>query len=65
MTIFFLKRSLIDRREGEDMREAHSLDYFNEGGRERRENAERRRLNERRSEWVRVSKWSSVYVDKV
>ena len=62
MTIFYLRRSLIDRRESEDMREVHNLDYFQDGGSERREYAERRRLDERRLDWVRVSKWCSVYV---
>ena len=64
MTIFLLKRSPIDRRNSKDTREVHSLDYFQDGGRERRDFAERRRSEERRSDWVRVSKWCSVYVGK-
>jgi hypothetical protein len=64
MTIFYLKRSPIDRRGSEDMREVHSLDYFMDGGGERRKFAERRRSEERRSDWVCVSKWCSVYVGK-
>ena len=64
MTVFYLKRSPIDRRASEDMREVHSLDYFMDGGDERRRFVERRRSEERRSDWVRVSKWCSVYVGK-
>ena len=41
------------------------LDYFKDGGRERRKYTERRRSEERRSDWVRVRKWCSVYVGKV
>jgi hypothetical protein len=65
MTIFFLKRSPMDRREREDMRESYSLDYFEGGGRERREYLERRKSGERRADWVRVSKWRSVCVGKI
>lgn len=64
MTIYWLKRSLIDRRSSEDMRKVHSLDYFNNDGIENRKHMERRKRGERRSEWTRVSKWCSVYVDK-
>jgi hypothetical protein len=65
MTIFYLRRSPIDRRECEDMRESHSLDYFEEGGQERREHLERRKLGERRSDWIRVSQWRSVFIGKI
>lgn len=65
MTIFYLRRSSIDRRECEDMRESHNLDYFEEGGLERRVHLERRKLDERRSDWIRVSKWRSVCVGKI
>jgi hypothetical protein len=62
MRIAFVKRSLIDRRSGEDKRKVYSLDYFFMGGEERRRRGERRNLGERRRNWVRVSRWSSVYV---
>ena len=65
MTIFYLRRSTIDRRESEDLREAHNLDYFEDGGQERRRFVERRKSGERRADWVRVSKWRSVYVGKI
>jgi hypothetical protein len=59
------KRALIDRRSGEDMRQVYNLDYFLNGGDERRRGKERRRGRERRSGWVRVSGWCSVYVGRL
>jgi len=64
MTIYYLKRSPIDRREIDDMREAYSLDYFMDGGVERRKVTERRRSPERRADWVRVTTWCSVFAGK-
>jgi hypothetical protein len=58
----FVKRSLIDRRSGEDIRRSYNLDYFFSGGEERRRRRERRILEERRRNWVRVSRWCSVFV---
>ena len=58
----FVKRSSIDRRSGDDKRKAYNLDYFFKGGEERRRMRERRIIGERRRNWVRVSRWSSVYV---
>ena len=57
-------RTPIDRRSDRDRRQSYSLDYFLNGGKERRKYGERRVLQERRVGWVRVSKWSSVYVGK-
>jgi len=57
-------RRLLDRRSGEDRRRIYSIDYFAEGGRERRKSEERRRRGERRSGCVRVSDWSSVCLEK-
>ena len=51
---------LEDRRSGEDRRIAYDLDYFLEGGIERRKANERRLANERRGGCQRVSQWSSV-----
>ena len=59
----FMKRSLIDRRSGDDKRNVYCLDYFFVGGEERRRLRERRRIGERRKSWVRVSKWCSVYAE--
>jgi len=53
----------LDRRSGEDRRQAYDLDYFPRGGTERRSGKERRLREERRDGWVRVSKWSSVCFD--
>jgi hypothetical protein len=53
-------RSDMDRRSGEDRRRAYDLDYFSNGGAERRYWKERRSNVERRVDWTRVSKWSSV-----
>jgi len=62
MPALLFKRSPIDRRSSEDKREAYSLDYFIDGGDERRKYTERRRSEERRMDWVRVVNWCSVYV---
>ena len=64
MTAILFKRSTIDRRGIEDKREVYSLDYFMDGGEERRQYTERRKSEERRSDWYRVGKWCSVYVGK-
>jgi hypothetical protein len=50
----------LDRRSGEDRREAYDLDYFRNGGTERREQGERRQPQERREDCIRVSDWSSI-----
>ena len=56
-------RSVYDRRSGEDRRDAHNLDYFLNGGVERRKMAERRRQRrDRRKKWVMGD--SSVSVPK-
>jgi hypothetical protein len=59
-----VKRSLFDRRTGEDKRKRYSLDYFTDGGKERRKGRERRQSEERRSGWARVYKWCSVFLGK-
>ncbi len=55
-----VKDPLLDRRSGEDRREAYDLDYIDQGSSERREPDERRKSGERRERYVRVSNWSSV-----
>jgi hypothetical protein len=52
----------IDRRSGEDRRKVYDLDYFSNGGVERRTWRERRSYVERRLGWLRVNKWVSVSV---
>lgn len=59
-----IKRSAYDRRSGEDKRVRYNLDYFMDGGEERRNGKERRRIGERRSGWARVYKWCSVFLGK-
>jgi hypothetical protein len=59
-----MRRSLVDRRSGEDKRRLYSLDYFTDGGEERRKGRERRQSGERRSAWMRVYKWCSVFLGK-
>ena len=59
-----MRRSLVDRRSGEDKRKRYSLDYFTDGGEERRRGRERRQTGERRSAWARVYKWCSVFLGK-
>ena len=54
------KDPYLDRRSGEDRREAYSIDYFANGGAERRKRTDRRQPKERRKDCVKVSKWSSV-----
>ncbi len=55
------RRASLDRRSGEDRRKAYSLDYFINGGVERRVSGERRRNRERRADWRQVDKWYSVF----
>jgi hypothetical protein len=49
-----------DRRSGEDQRIGYDLDYFTDGGKERRSGKERRRKGDRRKGCIPVSDWSSV-----
>ena len=53
----------VDRRSGEDRRQTYDSDYFEDGGPERRMNADRRQQGERRDRCIRVSRWSSVCPD--
>lgn len=50
----------LDRRSGEDRRGVYDLDYFEQGGAERRKKGERRKAHERREKCQEVSDWSSV-----
>jgi hypothetical protein len=54
------KDPYLDRRSGEDRREAYDINYFADGGAERRKGDDRRQPNERRRGCVKVTKWSSV-----
>lgn len=55
----------VDRRSGEERRQAYDADYFQNGGLERRSGNERRKHHERRKDCTRVSEWSSICVDDV
>ena len=60
------KRSFFDRRSGQDRRKAYNIDYFLEGGVERRTSptGERRNGdNDRRRDWIKISQWSSLHVE--
>ena len=58
------KRSALDRRSGDDRRQVYDMDHFQAVGIERRLNvgSRRKNLEEKRRNWVRVTRWSSVYV---
>jgi len=58
--MLMVMRSDMDRRSGEDRRREYDLDYFSNGGVERRNWKEQRSNVERRVAWTRVSKWSSM-----
>ena len=52
----------IDRRSGDDRRRVYDFDHFIAGGVERRSWKERRSNDERRKDWLRAGRWSSVLV---
>ena len=57
------KRSGVDRRSEIERRQVYSIDYFIQGGVERRSGLDRRKnRGERRKGWVRVNEWISVPV---
>ncbi len=58
-----VKDPYVDRRSGEERRQAYDSDYFENQGLERRKEKDRRLQDERRDRCVRVSKWSSVCPD--
>ena len=57
-----IMRSSIDRRTGKDRRRIFMPTRFFFKGSERRKLKERRLQKERRRGWVRVGKWSSVFL---
>jgi len=57
-----VKRTAIDRRTGKDRRRIFAPAHLFYRGSERRNLKERRLQKERRKGWVRVGKWSSVYL---
>jgi len=55
-----IRDPFLDRRSGDDRREAYELGYFAQGSIEKRKGFERRQKDERRDQYVRISQWSSV-----
>lgn len=55
------KRSDFDRRSDDDRRTAYHVEYFDQGGVERRF-AERRSPEEKRKGWIRVGKWVGICI---
>jgi len=51
-----------DRRSGNDRRRGFDIGYFAQGGIEKRKGGECRQKNERRDQYVRIDKWSSICV---
>lgn len=61
------KRAFFDRRSGHDRRNAYNIDYFLEGGLERRTNSKGERRNgekDRRKDWIKISPWSSLKIEE-
>lgn len=56
------KRSSTDRRSIKDRRKAINFHCLYYSGKEKRSKEDRRLQLENRKGWVRVSKWSSVYL---
>ena len=57
--------TFFDRRRLDSRRAVYSLDYFAKGGVERRKNTDRRKSHlDRRKGWIRISKWSSIFIDR-
>jgi hypothetical protein len=54
------KRAFIERRSGKDRRRKFHIGRFFYRGPEMRGSKERRAIEERRNDWVKISKWSSV-----
>ena len=63
--MFETKRHFFDRRSVKDRRRKIKLAYFSYKGPERRNLKERRLQAERRQDWVRVSRWSSVCLREI
>ena len=56
------RRSRVDRRSGIDRRFSNYPYYFSSGGIERRTLDEQRSGTERRSDWLKISRYCSVYM---
>lgn len=58
-----MKRRIDRRSTVDDRRTYHSIEYFTNGGEERRNFVERRKTEELREGWKRISLWSSLDVN--
>lgn len=59
------RRSMQDRRSGKDRRRFSAVKQLFRGAPRQRAPVERRQRAERRSGWVRLTKWSSVYLKRL
>jgi hypothetical protein len=59
------RRSMQDRRTGKERRRLLNIKKYFFNTQDRRASSERRNEAERRSGWIRLSKWSSVYLPKL
>lgn len=57
-----INRSIVERRSGKDRRKIFKASSFFFGRAAKKNLLEQRSQAERRSGWVRVNKWSSVYL---
>jgi hypothetical protein len=60
--ILAINRSIVDRRSGKDRRRISNRGHFFFGKAARKNLFEQRLQAERRAGWVRINKWSSVYL---
>ena len=60
--MYTLERNSSDRRSGNDRRKILRLHRFSYKGSDRRGKQDRRSIEERRNNWVRINKWSSVHL---
>jgi hypothetical protein len=55
-----MRDSFLDRRSGDDRRRGFDLGYFAQGSIDKRNGMERRKKDERRDQYARIDKWSSI-----
>ena len=60
-----IERAFVDRRSGRDRRRIIQIERFFFKGENRRGSIDRRMENERRTGWIRISKWSSAPLAKL
>ena len=60
--ILAINRSIVDRRSGKDRRRIFNYGHFFFGREARKNLLKQRSQAERRVGWVRINRWSSVYL---